>query len=514
MRSDRPANKWSAFAAIGLSMMTIVLASTMVFVLLDAIASDFGVTLRAVGWVVIVDSLIVSALLLPMGGVADRIGRRRVYIAGLVLFGVGSVLTGLAATFEALIAARVVSSLGNALVQSVMTAMVVAVFPPEERGRAIGGQTTAVSVGAACGPLVAGFALQVTSWELLFILLAVPSAASIVAGLMVLPPDGGLDEDDEVGDLADIADLGAEGDASSGRSFDPVGGLLAAVVVVALIVTIGNPLALSWLSAPILGGLVAVAAAMAAFIRWELRHPAPLLDLRLFASPLLQRSVSIRFLGFIGYAATSLLLPVYLISLRGVADGLAGTIVFVVAVGMGISAQISGVLSDRVGPRPPSLAGLSLQIGVAVALIVWAETVPMGVLAVVVFAAGFASGLWNVPNNSTMMGVAPPEGLAVVGALSNVTRTLGTVVGQAVATALVVGVMAAEGFDIPLNEIADAPGADRAFIAGWRAAFGATIVTSVVALVVALGYSARDALPPPATVDIERPAIGRKEANR
>ncbi len=511
--SDRPARKWLAFATIGLSLVTIVFASTMVFVMLDAIAADFGVTLRSVGWVVIVDSLIVSALLLPMGGVADRIGRRRVYLTGLVVFGAGSVLVGLAPTFLALIGARVVMSIGNALVQSVMTAMIVAVFPPEERGRAIGGQTTAVSVGAACGPLLAGFVLQVAAWEVLFLFVALPSAVAAVAGLAILPADrpvaASIATSTSTSTSTSVSADGTAGQIDR-RRFDPVGGVLAAIVVVALVLTIGNPLGRGWLSPTILGGVAVVAAALAAFVRWELRHATPMLDLRLFTQRVFRLSVTIRFLAFIGYATLALLLPVYLISLRGLADGLAGTIVFLVALGTGIAAQVAGLLSDRVGPRRPSTVGLVLQIVLSIVLVAWAVDIPLPVLAVVVFASGAASGLWNVSNNSAMMGEAPPDGLAVVGAFSNVNRTMGTVVGQALATALVVGVMAGRGFDIPLNEIADTPGAGSAFIDGWRAAFVATAVTSAAALLVSLRYPVGVGGRPAATVSVGRPDGGHR----
>lgn len=497
--SERPARKWLAFSSIALSLATLVFASTMVFVMLDAIATDFGVTLRAVGWVVIVDSLIVSALLLPMGGVADRIGRRRVYVTGLVIFGAGSVLVGLAPTFLALIGARTVMAVGNALVQSVMTAMIVSVFPPEERGRAIGGQTTAVSAGAACGPLLAGFVLQIASWELLFVLVAIPSALSAIAALVILPADQ---------PLADAATGGM-----GRRRFDPVGGLLAAVVVIALVVTIGNPLGLGWLSPTILTGAAGFVVALGAFVLWELRHATPMLELRLFTQQVFRFSVTIRFLAFIGYATLALLLPVYLISFRGLADGLAGAVVFLVALGTGVAAQVAGLVSDRVGPRRPSMVGLALQIALAVVLVVWATDIPVPVLAVVVLVAGAASGLWNVSNNSAMMGEAPPGGLAVVGAFSNVNRTMGTVVGQALATALVVGVMASRGFDIPLNEITDTPGAGAAFVAGWRAAFAATAVTTALALAISMRYPGRTELVPPATVGIGRSDSGREESS-
>jgi len=479
--ADRPptgwkAYKWRAFVAIGLAFVTIVFASTMVFVLLSAIADDFGVTLRAVGWVVIVDSLIVSALLLPMGGLADVVGRRRIYVLGLAVYGVGSVMTGLAPTFAVLIVARVVAALGNALVQSVMTGMLVAAFPPEERGRAMGAQTTAVSVGAAVGPLLGGLALQVMPWETLFFLVAAPVAVSIVAAIAIL--------DDDRKELSEAP-----------RAFDPIGGLLSAVAVLVLVVTISNPLAFDWLSVPTFAGGLLVVGLLTGFVRWELARREPMLELRLFALGVFRNAVSIRFLGFIGATTTSLLLPVYLVSFRGITEGLAGTIIFLVAAGMGISAQISGNVSDRYGPRPPTIVGLVVQIAVAAVLVVAGRDAPIGLLVPVVFLAGVGMSLWNVANNTAMMASVPPRNLAVIGAFTNVTRTLGTVVGQAVATAVVVAVMASDGFDIPLSEIADTPGAGSAFLAGWQAAYGVVIVVSLAALPLALLLPSRPVRP-------------------
>ena len=127
-----------------------------------------------------------------------------------------------------------------------------------------------------------------------------------------------------------------------------------------------------------------------------------------------------------------------------------------------------------------------LQIAIAFVLGYQGETMSAATLAPVVFVAGLSVGLWNVPNNSAMMGAAPPDGLAVVGAFTNVTRTMGTVLGQAVVTAVVVGVMAGQGFDVPLSEIAETEGAGQAFIDGWKVAYLVTVGFTVVALVAGL----------------------------
>ncbi|MCI0803934.1 MAG: MFS transporter, partial [Chloroflexi bacterium] len=126
--------KWKAFAAIGISFVTMVASASMVFVALGQIADDFGVTLRAVSWVVIAQGLTISAFMMPMGRLADIVGRRRIHLIGLVIFGGGAVFTAMAPTFGLLIMARVITAIGNSMGQSVGTAMVISVFPTSERG--------------------------------------------------------------------------------------------------------------------------------------------------------------------------------------------------------------------------------------------------------------------------------------------------------------------------------------------------------------------------------------------
>jgi MFS family permease len=461
--------KWKAFAAIGISFVTMVMTMSMVFVLLDSISEEFDVTLRAVSWVLIVEALVISSVMLPMGRLADTIGRKKMHLTGLVVFGIGAICTGLAPTFPILIAARVVMALGNAMGQSVGTAMVVAVFPAEERGKAIGSQTTAVSIGGASGPILGGLALGVMPWQALFLLLIIPVSVAFVVSYRVL-------------DEARIGDTNTDGSAP----FDWVGALISGLAVSVLVLTINNPFGVAWLSPLILGGLVLAVLLFRWFIRWELSVPLPMLDLRLFSNRLFSLSVLTRLLGFMGSTVIRLLLPVYLISLRGMTEGAAGGVLFMISLGMGLAAQGSGRLSDRYGTWRFTLSGFSLlMISTGVLVFVDGST-NIWIVAVIVFVSGFSQGLWNVPNNALIFSAAPSASFGVVGALTNLTRNVGNVLGQALATAVVVGVMASRGFDVPLDEIADSPGAADAFMAGWRVAYLVVTALIGVALVVAL----------------------------
>jgi len=453
------------------------MASSMVFLVLPAIAEDFDMTLGAAGWIVIVEALIISAFLLPVGALADSMGRRRVLFAGMVLFGIGSVLVGLAGTFALVIGARIVMAVGNTLVQSIGTGLLVASFPPEERGLALGAQTTAVAVGAASGPLVAGFALEALSWESLFLLLAIPSALSAVAVLLLI--------DDQV--EVETHDRGA---------FDWRGGALSALSITALVVAINNPLDLDWTSPFIAATAVLGVLALGAFIAVELRHPAPMFPIQLFSISAFRTAVGVRVIGFLSSTTMMFLLPVFLLSYRDESVGAAGVILFVNAVGLGLSAQMSGRMYDTVGPRLPSLFGLILQ-SACFALLAFADRdTSLLLIAVASITVGAAVGFWNVPNNSAMLGATPAESLGVGGAFTNVTRTMGNVLGQAAMAAVVVGVMLADGFDTPLGEIADNPAAGDAFAAGWKAAFAVAAVVALAAAALATRLPSTSARPP------------------
>ncbi|MBT3943232.1 MAG: MFS transporter [Chloroflexi bacterium] len=473
------AYKWKAFAAIAISFTTMVMSMQMAFVALSAIAEDYGITLRSVTWVVIAQALTISALMLPMGRFADIIGRKRVHLIGLVLFAAGAAGSAFSPTFGILIVFRVVMAVGNAMGQSVGMAMVVSVFPERERGKAIGSQTTAVAVGGSLGPIIAGLVLQWFPWETLFLMLLVPIGIAFIAGLFVL-------DEQKV----------SRGRSTEKAPFDWLGAALSAMAITLLVITINNPSGASWVSPLVLGSIAAVIVLLAAFVTWELKSSSPMLELRMFSNYMFTLGISTRILGFMGTTATRFLLPIFLISFRGLTEGTAGLILFLTSLGMGMAAQTSGRLSDKFGERRFLIFGFVILIATAIAFTFVDGETPMGTVMVIVFFNGLAMGLWNVPNSSVIMGSVPPSRFGVVGALTNLARNFGNVTGQAIASTIVVGVMVSRGFDIQLDEIADTPGAGAAFADGWRAAYIVVTGFSVIGLVMAIltkpGPRARD----------------------
>ena len=461
--------KWRAFTAIAITFITIVFSTAFSFLALPEIADDFEVTLSVVGWVVIIESLLIAALLLPLGGLADLLGDKRVFIIGVAIFGLGVLLTGISPTFGTLIAARVVTAIGNAMVQSVATGILVAIFPDEERGLALGAQTAAVAVGSASAPLLGGLGLEFLAWNTIFVLLVIPSVISLLA-VQTLIPSHPLREVDE------------------NRTFDTRGSVLSALAVTALIVTISNPLSVPWLSPAVFFGALASVTLLALFIRWELQIEHPLLQLRLFSVRVFRTAVAIRGFGFMASSTTIFLLPIYLLSFRQVSPVAAGAIIALAAIGLGVGAQIAGRLYDLIGPRMPTLIGLTLQIAVSVCFALSTDTTSLIFVGTLAGISGVGTALWNVTNNGAMLGAMPAEFLGVGGAFINVTRTIGSVLSQALAAAVVAGVMTSRGFDIPLGELSSTPGAGQAFNGGFQLAYliAAAISVALVGLAIRL----------------------------
>jgi EmrB/QacA subfamily drug resistance transporter len=469
-QTDAPAaNKWVSFTAIGIAFFTMVASMGMVFIALSQIADTFGVTLRSASWIVIVQGLTISAFMLPMGRFADIIGRKKVHLIGLVFFASGSVFTALAPSFGLLILARIVAAIGNSMGQSVGTAMVLSVFPARERGKAIGAQTTSVAIGGAIGPVIAGLWLQFFSWETLFFVLTIPIGIAFIAGYFI------LDEK-----IVSQQRTGAK------PNFDWMGAIVSGLMIIIVVILINNPFDVSILSPLILGGSVSAVLLFAFFIRWELKSSSPMLDLRMFKNIMFSMAIVTRFLGFLGTTTVRFLMPIYLISLRNIEEAAAGGILFLTSLGMAAAASSSGRMGDKIGERRFTVVGFAMLVATAVAFMVFTSETSFWIVSLVLLANGIAMGLWGVPNNSTILGSVSKESFGVVGALTNLTRNVGNVAGQAVASAVVVGVMVADGFDIPLSDITGNKAASDSFMNGWRYAYMLVTVFSLMGLALAI----------------------------
>ena len=160
--------KWKAFGAVSLSLFVMVMDQSALNVILPEIAESFSVRLSIVSWVTIIGGLTISSTLLPLGKLADIMGRRKVHIIGMGLFGIGSLICYFSSNISTLLAGRILSSIGSSMDQAVVMAIVLAVFPKNERGKGLGMITFAVGLGAIAGPLIGG---QISAYRMAFCIL-------------------------------------------------------------------------------------------------------------------------------------------------------------------------------------------------------------------------------------------------------------------------------------------------------------------------------------------------------
>ena len=321
--SDSPRYKWWVFGAVGLGSFTGVMSMGMINVALPTIAGHFETDLPTVQWVVIAQTLTVSALLLPMGRLSDMVGRKRVYIAGLLLLMVAAVLAASSTSVLMLVATRVIQGTGAAMTQGVGMAMVTSIFPEEERGKGLGTHMSVIGAGGMAGPVIGGLLVSVLGWRWVF-LVNLPMAAIALIGAML---------------LVDSKLFFRE---RRGTRFDWPGAALSTAALVTFLMLMTNGYRLGWTSPLILLAAAALITLVAAFIAWELRAPAPMLDLGLFRRRVFSLGVSASFMSFLSTGSIRFIMPFYLQGVLGYNPGQVGLIMLPTAITMTIMGPIAG----------------------------------------------------------------------------------------------------------------------------------------------------------------------------
>jgi EmrB/QacA subfamily drug resistance transporter len=440
------------------------LDSSIVNVALPSILADFQVSLALVEWVPNAYLLAITGLLLAFGRLADIHGQRRVFLAGLAVFTVGSGLCAASGTALQLIAARVVQGTGAAMVMACSAAIVTAVFPPEQRGRGLGLVGTTVALGLTSGPALGGLLLGLSGWRSLFLLNLPVGVLGMALTVRFLPP----------------LRFGREHQA-----FDFLGAILLTLGCTALLLALNR--GPEWGAAAALTVAAAGAAGLAAFALREAKVREPLLELRLFRNRGFAAATAAAVLSYLAGFVAVLLTPFYLTHVRELGPRDMGLTLTVAPLVMTLVAPWAGAVSDRVGYGRLTAWGLAVRAASLLALLLLGPATAFGWVLAALALLGAGSGLFNPPNTSAIMGSVPQERLGIAGGVAAVARNLGMVLGISLGGATFSAFYAkAGGGDLD----AHTPALDAAFLAGWRAAMGVGLLACLLALATSLTRSA------------------------
>ncbi|MEZ0095770.1 MFS transporter [Streptacidiphilus sp. EB129] len=410
--------RWTVLAVCSLSLFVVGLDTTIVNVALPSIGSGLHVGTRGLEWTVDAYTLVLAGFLISSGALADRVGRRRVFRLGLVVFGLSSLACALAPSVGVLIAARVVQGVGGSMLSPVALAIVVnMITDPRERARAIGVWAAIFGLSMATGPTLGGALIAGLGWRSVFWVNLPVIAAALVLTAVFVP----------------------ESRAEQPRRFDLPGQLLLVAAVGGSVALLIEGPRIGWGSTPAVLGYVCVAAVIVGFVRTEARRREPLMDLQLFRRPSFAAAVVGAVVVFVALNATLLLNTLYLQHARGMSAVAAGAVTLPMAVAATVCAPLSGFLVGRVGPRLPLLlAGGFTAVG-GLCLVALDNDTSLRVLLLAYLLIGIGFGFANAPITNTAVSGLPAARAGVAGGITSTARQFGAALGIAVAGSIVAG---------------------------------------------------------------------------
>ncbi|HEV7765516.1 MAG TPA: MFS transporter [Thermoanaerobaculia bacterium] len=339
--------RWVLAATILGSAMAFI-DTTVVNVALPVIQRDLHASVSDAQWIVDAYLLVLSSLILAGGSLGDRLGRTRVFSAGILLFAGASIWCGAAGSTNQLIAARALQGAGAALLVPGSLAIIAATFPREERGRAIGTWSALTSLAIILGPLLGGVLVQTISWRAVFLINAPIAAIVLLILWRKVPSDNG----------------------ERSGAIDWLGTLLVTLGLGGVVFAFIEAPARGWSSASVLIAMIGGVLSLIAFLFVERRAEQPIVPFELFRSRAFTGANLLTLLLYAALSAATFLLPFNLIQVQGYTPSQAGAAFLPFVVTMSLLSRWSGALADRIGARPLLLGG-PLIAAAGLALLAW-----------------------------------------------------------------------------------------------------------------------------------------------
>ncbi len=375
---------------------------------LPVIGAEFHMDAIALSWVATAYLLSSAVFLVPFGKIADIYGRKKIFLYGIVIFSLASLAMTMVPSTEMLIRIRIVQGLGSAMIFGTGVAILTSVFPPGERGKALGIYITAVYLGLSLGPFLGGLMTQYLGWRSIFF---VNVPIGITAVLLILWK------------------LKGEWAECRGERFDLTGSVIYGAAVVAVMYgfsVLPDFKGAALIAAGIIGAII--------FALYEMRIPSPVLDIRLLTRNRIFAFSNLS--ALINYSATfavTFLLSLDLQYTKGFTSGHAGFILIVQPVVMAMISPIAGRLSDKIEPRIVASAGMTFTALGLFLLIFLTETTPIWYLVVILIVLGVGFGLFSSPNTNAIMSSVDKRFYGVASGTNATMRLLGQMLSMGIA---------------------------------------------------------------------------------
>src|SRR5581483_2129229 len=448
--------KWWTLAAVSFGLFMIMLDNTIVNVALPSIQSSLGLTISELEWVVTGYALTFGALMLTGGKLADLLGRRLVFVAGLAVFTLSSLACGLADSASVLIAARVVQGVGAALMNPSTLSIITVTFPPRQRGTAIGIWAGVSALALAIGPLVGGLITEHINWNWIFFI-------NVPVGALAI--------------LAAFAFIDETRDTSHEQRPDVPGLFTSALGLFPLSYALIEANTYGWTSGRILAAFAIAVVSIAAFVLLERHQRLPMLDLSLFRNIGFSGANSVMLLVGLAMFGVFFYVSLYVQQILGYSPTQAGAAFLPWTLLIILIAPQAGRLSDRFGPRPFVGGGMLILAGSLFLFSHMGRHESFWGLLPAMLLGGLGMSLAMAPTTAAAMSSVRPDKAGVGSAVLNSMRQVGGSLGIAV-----MGAIVASGISSALHAGEPRP---AAFINGFHHALDVSAVIVIAGAVIA-----------------------------
>ena len=479
--------RWWVLMVASIGVFLAALDATILAVALPAISEDLVLTYSEALWVQAAYLLVVTVLLIPIGRWSEKRGPYFFYWLGTLLFGVFSVMVALSPNGVFMIVGRVFQGVGGAMILTTSAAIVAAVFPPRERGRALALNMLGSTVGQTFGPPLGGLIVTHMGWPWVFLIKVPVVAITLIAGWSLL----GAERRDRGAagsmDAARSADAARKTAAARGGVDLPGAALLGMLLSALFVPLIFSPL-WGWDNWAVIGPLASVVVLAAVFIYIENRTREPILDLGLFKrSRVLTTMTAASILYMSAAYGVPILTAVFLVVVQGRSAQTAGFILLIHPALLTILTPIAGYLSDRFGSRGLTALGMLVTAAGMVQLGVFTPATPTWQILTAMTTLGLGIALFSTPNFSAIMGAVDRSELGVASGMFATSRFCGMGISIAVLGAIAASKLGPDGGRVILLGARAGVENAQAFAAGYREAMlvgaGFTVVGAFVSLV-------------------------------